>query len=87
MSDSLAPYLSYPIQAPPAGVTPNFIDPPSIDYLVYITAGICVPLMVVFSMMRFIYKVSSGAKAINADEGKYAPSYRLLLKSIWLILV
>lgn len=70
MSDSLAPFLDYPIQAPPAGVTPNFVDPSSLAYIVYITAGVCIPLMVVFSLARFVYKVSSGARAINADEGK-----------------
>lgn len=72
MADSLAPYLDYPIQAPPAGVTPNFVDPPSIAYIVYITAGICIPLIVIFSAGRLIYKLSSGAKAIRTDEGKPA---------------
>lgn len=40
MSDSLAPFLGYPIQAPLAGVTPNFVNPPFIAYIVYITAGV-----------------------------------------------
>lgn len=62
--------LSYPIQAPPDGVTPNFVNPESTAYQVYITAGVCVPLMVVFSLMRFLTKIYLGPRTIKIDESE-----------------
>ncbi|KAK8017152.1 hypothetical protein PG991_008228 [Apiospora marii] len=38
---TLSQYLQYPIQAPPPGVTPNFVNPDSTSYQVYAT-GPCV---------------------------------------------
>ncbi|KAI3328370.1 hypothetical protein F4824DRAFT_493210 [Ustulina deusta] len=47
--ETLSQYLNYPIQAPPPGVTPNFVNPDSTAYQVYITSGLCIPLMLGFA--------------------------------------
>lgn len=69
--ETLSQYMDYPIQAPPPGVTPNFVNPESTAYQVYITAGVCVPLMLVFSMTRFISKLYLGGKVILSDESQF----------------
>lgn len=47
-SATLGQYLDYPIQPPPEGMTPNFVNPDSTAYQAYITAGRCLALMVMF---------------------------------------
>ena len=42
-----------PASPPPPGIQPNFIDPPSRAYQVYITAGVCLPLILLFATTRF----------------------------------
>jgi hypothetical protein len=70
----LSQLLDEPTQRAPLGVTPNFIDPYSIAYQVYITAGVCILLMVVFSLLRFVAKTYYSWKSINIlDEGQFAP--------------
>ncbi|KAI1815750.1 hypothetical protein GGS20DRAFT_311066 [Poronia punctata] len=65
---ALSPYLGLPIQTPPPGVTPNFVDPDSTAYQVYITAGICTTLIVVFSLARFLSKFYALYKTHLADD-------------------
>jgi hypothetical protein len=70
--EALSQLLDYPTQAPPPGVTPNFNNPHSIAYQVYITAGFCIILMLVFSLIRFMAKTRSSARNINlSDESKF----------------
>lgn len=65
---TLEQYLDYPIQAPPDGVTANFVNPESTAYQVYITAGVCLALMVVFSLTRLLSKIYFGPRKIKIDE-------------------
>ncbi|OKL60390.1 hypothetical protein UA08_04240 [Talaromyces atroroseus] len=66
--DTLSHLLNYPSQPPPAGVTPNFVNPSSIAYQVYVTAGVCISLMVVFSLLRLISKTYFPQKPTNVGE-------------------
>jgi hypothetical protein len=69
--EELSQLLDYPTQAPPPGVTPNFNNPHSIAYQVYITAGFCIILMIVFSLIRVMAKARSSTRNINhSDESK-----------------
>lgn len=70
---TLAHYLDYPIQPPPEGVTPNFVNPDSTAYQVYITAGVCSALMVVFFLIRILSKIYFGPRKIRADESEGSP--------------
>ncbi|KAH8705547.1 hypothetical protein BGW36DRAFT_422101 [Talaromyces proteolyticus] len=55
--DMLSQLLDHPSQSPPPGVTPNFINPDSIAYQVYITAGVSIPLILAFPLLRVISKI------------------------------
>ncbi|KAK7961228.1 hypothetical protein PG988_012442 [Apiospora saccharicola] len=66
---TLGQALGYPIQAPPPGVTPNFVNPDSTSYQVYATAAVCTPLMLVFASFRWGCKVLVKQKVILLDEG------------------
>lgn len=70
---TLEQYLDYPIQPPPKGVTPNFVNPESTAYQVYITAGVCLVLMMVFSLTRLLSKLYVGPRSIKFDESEYSP--------------
>lgn len=65
---TLGQYLDYPIEAPPEGVTPNFVNPDSTAYQVHITAGFCLALIAIFSTIRFVSKMYLGPKCIKTDE-------------------
>ncbi|KAK7917932.1 hypothetical protein PG985_009806 [Apiospora marii] len=65
---TLSQYLQYPIQAPPPGVTPNFVNPDSTSYQVYATAAVCTPLMLVFASFRWGCKIFVKQKVILLDE-------------------
>lgn len=71
--EMLSHLLDYPIQAPPPGETANFTDPKSIAYQVYITAAVCIPLVVVFSLLRFVSKTCYSRKSINIAEESQFP--------------
>ncbi|KAI1633568.1 hypothetical protein F4809DRAFT_622741 [Biscogniauxia mediterranea] len=65
---TLSQYLGYPIQQPPPGVIPNFENPESIAYQIYITASVCIPLMLVFSLIRFLSIIYISRKIVIGDE-------------------
>lgn len=67
--EMLPSLLDYPIQPPPAGVTPDFIDPDTISYQVYITAGVYIPLMLGFSVIRFASRLYIRVETYIADDG------------------
>ncbi|KAK8108382.1 hypothetical protein PG984_014183 [Apiospora sp. TS-2023a] len=69
---TLGQALGYPIQAPPPGVTPNFVNPDSTLYQVYVTAAVCIPLMLVFASFRWGCKVFVKQKVILVDENGHA---------------
>lgn len=41
-----------PVVSPPPGVVPNFVDPPSFAYLPRIFIYICLPIMIIFLVLR-----------------------------------
>lgn len=65
------------IQPPPEGVTPHVVNPESIAYQVYITAGVCLTLMVVFSLTRLLWKICFGPRPIKMDESENPSASRL----------
>ncbi|KAF1999228.1 hypothetical protein P154DRAFT_232007 [Amniculicola lignicola CBS 123094] len=48
--------METPLRQPPSGVLPNFANPPYMGRPVLITAGICLPLVVLFSAVRVFAK-------------------------------
>ncbi|KAF2970324.1 hypothetical protein GQX73_g3175 [Xylaria multiplex] len=66
--ETLSQFLNYPIQAPPPGVIPNFVNPGSTAYQVYITAGLCIPLMLGFAASRFSSKFCNAYKTFLTDD-------------------
>ena len=56
-----------PAAPPPPGVTPNFIDPLSRAYQVYVAAGVCLPLMLISASLRFYAKVFLFKSRSKAD--------------------
>jgi hypothetical protein len=64
----LANLLEFPIQAPPPGVTPNFVNPDSSAYQIYITAAVCIVLMLFFTVARLVAKISLRQKFLLGDE-------------------
>ena len=58
MSASNMPDVSkQPLLPPPPGQVSNFVSPESRAYAVYVAAGICLPLVVVFAALRFYAKL------------------------------
>lgn len=74
-------YMDNPAQSVPEGVTPDFVNPDSISYQVYITAGVCLTLMVVFSLTRLLSKIYFGPKTIRIDESEDSQRCELDLHS------
>ena len=48
--------LNQPILPPPPGKVPNFLNPPSTAKAVYVAAGICLPLILLFAVLRYFAK-------------------------------
>ena len=58
MAATLSPdLLNEPLSPPPPGVTPDFVHPESEASEIYIAAGICIPLILIFTAMRFYAKL------------------------------
>jgi hypothetical protein len=79
---TLSRYLDYPTQTPPPGVLPNFVNPDSNAYQVYITAGVCIPLMIIFALTRLISKINLGKRLVIIDESKLPRRFRKLVTHI-----
>ncbi|KAK9416942.1 putative Integral membrane protein [Seiridium unicorne] len=58
----------YPLQTPPSGVIPNFENGETTAYQLYITAGVCIPLVAVFSLFRLLNVTRLGRKTFAMDE-------------------
>ena len=56
-----------PASPPPPGVRPNFVNPVSRAYQIYVAAGVCLPLMLLFAGMRFYAKVFLLKSITKAD--------------------
>ena len=63
-----------PAAPPPPGVTPNFIDPPSIAPLARITMCVTMAFMLVFLALR-IYSRTRVAHAFGMDDCKITPAW------------
>ncbi|MCJ1395154.1 hypothetical protein MMC18_008035 [Xylographa bjoerkii] len=48
---------SQPLSAPPPGVIPNFTHPESIASEIYVAAGVCMPLVLLFAVVRYYAKI------------------------------
>jgi hypothetical protein len=56
-SSSPSDLLDQPISPPPPGQHSDFAHPPSIASKLYIAAGICLSLILIFATMRFYAKI------------------------------
>jgi hypothetical protein len=54
---ALPDFEKHTILDPPPRVTPNFTNPVSRVHLVYISTGICIPLVLFFATLRFYAKL------------------------------
>lgn len=63
--------LNEPLSAPPPGETPNFAHPPSRASAVYIAAGICVPLILLFAALRLYAKLAIMKNKKSWDDCEY----------------
>ncbi|QSZ32974.1 hypothetical protein DSL72_002558 [Monilinia vaccinii-corymbosi] len=61
-------FLDYPLSPPPLGQSPNFTNPPSRASQIYISAGICLPLMLFFGALRIYAKVVLLGKRKSWDD-------------------
>jgi hypothetical protein len=69
--ETFSQFLAYPTEVPPPGVTPNFINPYSTAYQIYITAGVCIVLILGFSLIRFLSNTRHSPKpTIIRDESQ-----------------
>ncbi|MCJ1381606.1 hypothetical protein MMC17_004717 [Xylographa soralifera] len=57
-SSTLAGLENEPLGAPPPGVIPNFAHPETTAPELYVAAGICIPLILVFAVIRFYAKIA-----------------------------
>ncbi|ROV92453.1 hypothetical protein VSDG_06659 [Cytospora chrysosperma] len=58
----------YPLQTPPAGAVPNSVNGDMNAYQLYITAGVCTPLIAIFSLFRLLNAIKFGRKTFVVDE-------------------
>lgn len=56
---------------------PDYVNPDSIAYQVYITADVCLTLVVAFSLTRLLAKIYFGPRKIKIDESENPPNSRL----------
>ena len=68
---ALSKLLGYPLAEPPPGVTPNFDNPESIAYQIYITASVCIPLMLIFALFRGVSVIYLGRKVVVGEESQF----------------
>lgn len=61
-----------PLQTPPAGVVPNFVNGDTTAYQLYITAGVCIPLIAIFSLFRLLSATTFGRKTFLLDESMFS---------------
>lgn len=58
-----------PLIRPPPGHIPNFVNPASRAYQVYVTACVCMPLIVMFAAMRLYARIAI-LKKWTWDDGE-----------------
>ena len=56
-----------PVASPPKGVVPNFNPQYSRAYEVYVTAGVCLPIILIFAAARLYVKTAVIKKASRDD--------------------
>ena len=68
--------LDDPALTPPPGQKSNFINPDSRAFELYLTTGVCLPLILVFASLRFYAKIFIVGKK-SWDDRECNLSYRL----------
>jgi hypothetical protein len=61
--------LGYPLQPPPENVVPDYENGDTIAYQLYITAGVCFTLMIIFTVFRVLNVSVFKRKTYLLDEG------------------
>ena len=70
-SMDMDPLTHFPALAPPAGVTPNFVNPQSQALMVVVTSILSLVLIIFISLLRF-YTNLWIKKSIKPDDSKYS---------------
>lgn len=76
----------YPLQTPPDGIVPDFETGDTTAYQLYITAGVCTMLIVVFSAFRLFNAIRFWGKTFLLDEIIFVLGFILCLTNIALTL-
>jgi hypothetical protein len=79
--------LNYTLQQPPEGVTPDFEHGDTIAYQLYITAGVCFTLMILFTVFRILNVSVFKRKTYLLDESIFILGFLLCLVFIALTVV
>lgn len=58
----------YPMRPLPVGVVPSFDSGNTTAYQLYMTAGVCIPLVALFSSFRLLYATKFRRKIFAADQ-------------------
>ena len=86
------PIQDIPALAPPQGVRPNFVNPPSREHELIILEGIFVPLMLLFVSMRLFVRARITKKwgwddcKINSDWVEHEVGAEILQTPVSLLL-
>jgi hypothetical protein len=75
--------LGYPLQPPPENVVPDYENGDTIAYQLYITAGVCFTLMIIFTVFRILNVSVFKRKTYLLDEGTIStclPERRLCVR-------
>lgn len=71
----------YPLHEPPAGIISDFVNGNTIAYQLYITAGVCIPLMAVSGLFRLLNAIKFSRQNFFLDErGFLLPAWALGIK-------
>lgn len=68
------PLTYFPALVPPAGVTPNFINPQSQALMVIVTSILCLVLIIFISLLRF-YTNLWIKKSLKADDSRFQQAH------------
>lgn len=65
----------YPMRPLPAGVVLSFNSGNTTAYQLYMTAGVCIPLVAFLSSFRLLYAITFRRKIVVADRSVYSFPY------------
>ena len=70
-----------PLLAPPPNVVPNFVDPESRAYQMYIGMGVCIGIASIFMFLRLYVKVFI-SQTWNWDDCRLITHYLLITRTL-----